>query len=483
MPGRRTIVAISSPPGGGARAVLRLSGERAGELVAARLQRSVPATRGVYPGRIRDAEGGVPCLWFWMPGPHSYTREDVAELHIPGAAPLVDAVLEAFLHDGAALAAPGEFTRRAFENGRLDLTEAEGVLGLIEAADLAAARSAAQLLAGGLKSRVAILREGLDGLRALAEASLDFDTDETGHVATTELKRRALELASNLREALVFEEQRTSSRGRSRIVLAGRPNAGKSSLFNHLAALELTRAALVSELAGSTRDGKHALWNVQGVEVELHDAPGFGATALGADPDAQAERLADETRRSADIVLWTLPADALSADLLTDRARFPKDATVIPLLTKADLADVQAARRFTEAAGLDPHGWLWVSSAWGAAGRGLLTLEARGTASAPLGNLGALSAAVAEALGLVQTGPRVSQAASLGRELSTRHRAALRRGLDVLEEAEGALSLGIPLDLVAETLREATAELDAITGQTTAEDLLDRIFAGFCLGK
>ena len=483
MPDRRTIVAISSPPGGGARAVLRLSGARAGEFVAARLQCALPAQRGVYPGRFHDDEGGVPCLWFWMPGPRSYTREDVAELHLPGAAPLVEAVLEAFICDGAALAAPGEFTRRAFENGRLDLTEAEGVLGLIEAADLAAARSAAQLLGGGLKSRVAILRDGLEGLRALAEASLDFDTDETGHVATTELKRRAIELASNLREALVFEEQRTSSRGRSRVVLAGRPNAGKSSLFNHLADLDPTRAALVSELAGSTRDGKQAMWNVAGVEVELHDAPGFMAAVSNVDPDDKAQHLADETRRGADIVLWTLSADALTPDLLADAARLPQEATVLALLTKADLVDAQAAELVAHAAGLDPESWLWVSSAWRTAGRGLSSLAPAAAPKARPGDWSALTRAIADALGLVQTGPRVTHAASLGRELSTRHRAALRRGLDVLEEAENALSLGISLDLVAETLREATAELDAITGQTTAEGLLDRIFAGFCLGK
>lgn len=480
---RPTIVAVSSPPGTGPRAVVRLSGERAGALVAARLGVAVPPVRALIEGRFDDGLGGQPCMWLWMPGPASYTREDVAELHVIGAEPLVEALLAALFADGVEPAGPGEFTRRAFEHGRLDLTEAEGVLGLIEAADLAAARSAAQLLGGGLKRRLGVLRDGLEGLRALAEASLDFDSDETGHVATAELSARGAALAEQLDEALAFETQRESARGRARVVLAGRPNAGKSSLFNALGAAAEEEAALVSALAGSTRDGKAGTWLVAGIAVELFDAPGIEDVAAGQRADATAQRLAADVRRGADIVLWLVPAPALVADpaaIAADRARLPERARVLPVATQVDrlAAGADLAGAWERAMGAEDV--LWTSTVWGAAGTGLDL----GAPSAPLAApWEPLEAAVAQALGLQAASPRVAEAASLGRELSARHRAALERGLAALGEARAALEAGIPLDLVAETLREATLELDAISGRTTAEDLLDRIFAGFCLGK
>lgn len=457
--------------------MLRLSGPAAGPLVARRLglpeRCGEPASerpRGVLAGRFDDHAGGIPCLWFWMPGPASFTREDVSELHLPGSPPLVEAVLEALVRDGARLAEPGEFTRRAFESGRIDLTRAEGVLGLIEASDLAAARSAAQLLLGGLERRVAELRAGLEGLRMLAEASLDFDSTETGHVEAAALAERAEQLRSALAEALRWEQRRQASRGRPRIVLAGRPNAGKSSLFNLLVAggpADLTRTALVSDLAGSTRDGKAAPWLVAGVEVELFDAPGFelqlaAPAGMGDDPDAKAQELALQARRGADVLLWALSIEEAEA-ALGDRDRLPTECQVLPVLTKCDL---------------DPGAALPAALASALRVSSLADPEAARVA---------LETRVAEALGLdteaADEAPRLADAASLGRELSARHRAALELGLEALDEAREGLALGMPLDLIAETLRAATQELDGITGETTPEDLLDRIFAGFCLGK
>lgn len=442
--------------------MLRLSGPEAGRLVAERFTAQEDTKldpkvlpRGVSRGRFDDGGGSVPCLWFWMPGPASFTREDVSELHIPGSPPLVEAALGCLFRAGARMAEPGEFTRRAFGNGRIDLTRAEGVLGMIEAADVAASRSAAALLFGGLSDRVAALRAGLESLRALAEASLDFDTEETGHVEQAALLERADELGLALEEALGWEERRRSSHGRARVVLAGRPNAGKSSLFNLLASGRAE--ALVSDLAGSTRDGKSAPWLVAGVEVELFDAPGFeliGDGVQAGDPTARAQELADRARRGADVILWTVPAgECLDA---RDRELLPEDATVVEVRTKADLAG---------GLGVAPSGELWVSAAWeGGAARE------------------ALEARVAAALGLAPSGAERA-AASLGRELSARHRAALAEGRRALGEARAGLAAGLPLDLVAETLRAATLELDGISGQTTPEDLLDRIFSGFCLGK
>lgn len=492
-----TIVAVSSPPGPGARAVVRLSGPGSRQIAGAAWRSDalvgdhagqppsgIPGTRAVLRGSFDDGKSLLPGFLFWMPGPASYTREDVVELHLPGSPPLVDAVLARLFQLGARLAEPGEFTRRAFLNGRMDLTRAEGVLGLIEAADIAAQRSASKLLVGGLETRMLALREGLESLRALAEASLDFDTAETGHVDTTELETRAGRLEAQLGEALLWEQRREPAKGRPRVLLAGLPNAGKSSLFNALTAA--TRAeqrhgstalggALVSSFAGSTRDGVLGTWRLGGVDVELMDAPGLEVGLTAASADGRAQELAARERTGADLLLWAVDGSSLWAAnrqaLAAERRQLdqavPGKSSLLCLVTKQDL---EASRRsdvdVAELVGLAPEACLAISSKTGS-------------------GLDLLAAEVARRLGLApgQAAPTVVAAAALGRELSARHRTALQAALGALEEALGGLRAGLPLDLVAETLREGTLELDAITGETTPEDLLDRIFAGFCLGK
>lgn len=471
---RDTIVAVASPPGGAERAVLRLSGDRAGDVVAAALGLDgPPGARGVTTARLDDGVGTQPCLLVWMPGPRSYTREDVAELHTVGSPPLVGAALARLVDLGARPARPGEFTRRAFASGRIDLTRAEGVLGLVEAADAAAARSAAALLAGGLGERVADLRGGLDDLRALCEASLDFDSDETGHVEVGALLERVADLEAALDEALAWEARREPARGRRRVVLAGRPNAGKSSLFNALVAGGDERA-LVSDLAGSTRDGVGARWRVAGVDVELRDAPGLDAAADLAEPDRLAQDLALEARRGADLVLWCLPQPDLGRDpapvLADGDALGHEGGAPLVVVTRADLAPG------------DPRAGLPTDLAAGA----LVTSATTGAGLADLAGAVAARLGLAAGTGYTDVEPEVAAAAALGRELSARHRAALAGARAALGQARAdleAAALGLPLDLVAETMRSATGELDGITGATTPEDLLDRIFAGFCLGK
>ncbi|MFT4709357.1 MAG: tRNA modification GTPase [Planctomycetota bacterium] len=495
-----TIVAVSSPPGPGARAVVRLSGSQSRQIVAAAWQSEtlagdlpghvdagIPDSRAVLSGAFDDGKSLLPGFLFWMPGPASYTREDVVELHLPGSPPLVDAVLARLFHLGARLAQPGEFTRRAFLNGRLDLTRAEGVLGLIEAADTAAQRSASKLLVGGLEQRMSALREGLESLRALAEASLDFDTAETGHVDTTELELRAGKLEVELGEALLWEQRREPAKGRPRVLLAGRPNAGKSSLFNVLTSevraeqaeqLDSRVAlgeALVSSLAGSTRDGVLGTWRLGGVDVELMDAPGLEAELSDTSADGRAQELAARERTGADLLLWAVDGssmveanrDALATERKQLEQNTPGNSRLLCLVTKRDLKS--SGLSMADAAGLvdlPPESCLAISTQTSA-------------------GLDQLAARVAQRLGLAagQADPTVVAAAALGRELSARHRTAIQAALGALEEALGGLRAGLPLDLVAETLREGTLELDAITGETTPEDLLDRIFAGFCLGK
>ena len=256
-----TIAAISSPPGAALRGILRLSGPSTRDLVNAALvtgaqpdsMLGVDSPRRVFSAGFDDGIGTQPALVFWMPGPHSYTREDVVELHLPGAEPLLRRALSRLLELGATAAAPGEFTRRAFLNGRIDLTRAEGVLELVQSTNDAERRAALRLFDGGLDRRVGALRDALEDVRALCEASLDFDESDTGHVPEEDLIARIDSIGSDLDEAMGWEIARQPPSALPRVHLFGAPNAGKSSLFNALAAPSDGTRALVSEHAGTTR--------------------------------------------------------------------------------------------------------------------------------------------------------------------------------------------------------------------------------------
>jgi len=457
------IAAVCSPPGPGQRGVLRVSGARLAELVVecfveaerGEVRRFLGGGRGRFEGRFRDGVGAVPVSLLWMPGPHSYTREDVAEFHLPGAPALLAAALERVLELGARAAAPGEFTRRAFLNGRLDLSQAEGVLEVVSATSEAEHRAGLALLAGGLRERLEGLREGLDDLRALCEASLDFDESDTGHVPVEELLQRGEACRAGLDEALTWEQRREAALDAPRVVLVGSPNAGKSSLFNALAD---GSTALVSDLAGSTRDGVRGWWRLDGGDVWLSDAAGLDPEAAGA--DGRAQELAAAEREGADLLLWVVDGSEASRSARPG----PVGTPCLRLWNKVDLEGA------AEPPGDPDLPTLAVSAR---TGRGLEELARR--AARLLG----LGADAPQSSGP----PSESSGAGLARELFARHRRALADARDELEATLGLLAAGAPLDAAAQGLREATAALDEIRGETTPEDLLDRIFSRFCIGK
>lgn len=458
-----TIAAIASPPGPGARGVIRISGARARELVEATVRFAAAVEwveRWAARGRFDDGRGTQPVLVLWMPAPRSYTGEDVAELHLAGAPPLLAAALARVLALGARHAAPGEFTRRAFEGGRIDLTRAEGVLALTEAASEAERRAATALLLGGLAERVTALRARIVEVRALVEASLDFDETDAIDVPRAEIEQACRSAARAVSEVLGYETRRASPTAAPRVALVGAPNAGKTSLFNWLTGAD----AIVSPRAGTTRDALRGVWRVAGVDCDLWDTAGLGAlgTLVGDDPDSISQRVAREHHNAAD--LWLVVVDATRSDagaLSRPHGDDTSPAERILVWTHVDRpgAPPEPPREVLEASGARAHAAV---SPVARTGRG--ELEAR----------------VAQALGLGGAGARPARPE---REISQRHRAALECAAREIEGALAALARAEPLDLIGERARAAADALDAISGRTTPEDVLELLFARFCVGK
>lgn len=475
IPGAKaTIVAIATPPGGAERGVVRGSGPGAGGLLvaawtdAANRPFDAAASRGAYEGRFDDAHGGVPARLYWMPGPRSFTREDVFELHLAGSPFLLTAVLSRLLELGAKLAEPGEFTRRAFLSGRIDLSRAEGILALVEARNESERRAATMLLAGGLEKRMDALRETLDTTRALCEASLDFDETDTGHVPEEELRAGAKAARDQLLEAQRWEQDRTPESGLPRVVLAGLPNAGKSELFNRLAGAE----AIVAPVAGTTRDTLRGEWSLPGGSRCLLSDTAGEEKLTGTESElerlrAAAQQVASRERENAEALLWVLDArtGAVDSEENGTLTRAAKRSPVVLAWNQVDRSGApvepppEVIARWRDAGIL-----YWVATS-GRSGEGLHDLGV--------------------AMGQALLGGVEGEAAApnLERELGARHGEALRVSAERIEEALVALDHGAPLEVFAEELRQASEELDAITGRTVTERLLDRIFARFCLGK
>jgi tRNA modification GTPase len=444
------IFALATAPGRAAVAVIRMSGAGTGEAVRV-IAGDLPPPRQARLRRLRGPAGETidQALVLWMPGPHSYTGEDAAELHLHGGAAVVDAVSEALLAAGARPAEPGEFTRRAFENGRLDLAQAEAVADLVDAESEGQRRQALAQLDGALSRRYAAWREAL--LEALAglEAAIDFPDEElpedVAERARPHLERLEAELDAALAEAGRGERVREGFR----IALVGAPNAGKSSLFNRLLGRD---AAIVTAVAGTTRDIIEAPLAIAGFRVLLADMAGLRAASEAI--EAEGVRRARAWAEAAELRLWAVDASA-SAGAWGEAAELVRGGDIL-VLNKADLAagpDRAAAGGFAEAKGLE----ILEASALDEAG--MAGLQAR------------LKARVVSALS--------------GREFPAatraRHRARLEEALAAVRQARLDLARGA--ELAAEDLRLADGALGRIAGHIDTEEVLGRIFASFCIGK
>ena len=444
-----TIFAPATAPGRAAVAVVRLSGPRAGQALSALAGRR-PAPRRAALRRLRALDGALldEALVLWMPGPASYTGEDSAELHLHGGPAVVAGVLEALAALGLRLAEPGEFTRRAFENGRLDLAQAEGVADLIEAETEAQRRQALDQLGGALGRARDAWRSDLVEALALFEAAVDFpDEDLPADVARR--ARPALErLLADLTRAVEGVDRAERVREGYAIALVGAPNAGKSTLLNALARRE---AAIVTATPGTTRDVIEATLRLGGYKAILADTAGLRETTD--EVEAEGVRRARLRAGTADLRLWVVDGsgDAGFAAPAPESLR-PGD---LCLVAKADLpAGDSVARALAEAAALG--------------------LEAHVLSARRPEDVAALEAALTRQV-----------VAALG---SSEPPAATRlRHAALLSEAKSRLASALAMaedpELAAEDVRLAARALDRITGRIGPEDVLDRIFSTFCIGK
>jgi len=431
-----TIFAPATAAGRAAVAVVRLSGPQTKAAVKA-LAGDLPPARRASVRRLRDA-AGVPideALVLWFPGPGSYTGEDAAELHVHGGQAVVAALVEALSAVGVRLAEPGEFTRRAFENGKLDLAQAEGVADLIEAETDAQRRQALEQLGGRLSGVQARWREALTGALAMFEAAVDFPDEEVPANVASRARPMLEALIAELDAAAADAVRGERVREGYRIALLGAPNAGKSTLLNALAKRD---AAIVTATPGTTRDIIEIPMVLGGYKVIIADTAGIRATED--EIEAEGVRRAEAWGMSADLRIWLV-------DGLGDPKPTVPDSICIGdliLLTKRDLGEGHPGLPGSPFTARSPNDVAWVE--------------------------GLLTEAVVEAL----SGAEPPAATRL------RHQELLT---EASERLRHALTQDEALELAAEDVRLAARALDRITGRIDPEQVLGRIFSTFCIGK
>lgn len=445
MRDQTTIFALSTAPGRAALAVFRISGPAAGDVID-RMAGPRPPARAAGLRIIRDPETREALdqgLVLWFPAPRSETGEDLAELHVHGGRAVARAMLHAIGRvSGTRMAEPGEFARRAFENGKIDLTQAEAIADLVDAETEAQARQALRQAGGALAKLYEGWRAELIEALALMEAAIDFsDEGDVGDKTAREARVRVEALAEKIGRHLDDGRRGEILRDGFHVVIAGPPNVGKSSFLNAMVQRE---AAIVSEEAGTTRDVIEVRMDLGGLPVVLSDTAGIRETEGKIEREGIRRTIA--RARDADLVLWLMDATAPQQELPLDLAG-PGPQKVLRVLNKIDLV-ASGAR--------DERGWLRLS---------LRTGEGLGEVTK------AIEAEARAQIGATET-PVITQA---------RHRQQLEACAQALADyLGGALE---ETELRAEDLRRAATALGRITGRVDVEDVLDQIFGRFCIGK
>lgn len=456
-----TIAAISTPPGEGGIAVVRISGKSAcdiaDKLFRGKILPSSANTHTVHFGNIIDPgyDGFVDeVLLTVMKAPNSYTAEDIIEISSHGGPLVTKRILELCLNHGARHAQPGEFTQRAFLNGRIDLIQAEAVADMISAKTEMSLQAAAQQLGGHLSQAVNSLGERLRNLLALLEAYTDFPEEDMGEADLGTLQTDLQTIKDEINTMILSYKEGKILKSGLKVPIVGRPNVGKSSLFNKL--LEENRT-IVTDIPGTTRDTVSEYVNINGLPVELIDTAGIRQS--GDIVEAEGIRRAKEEISKADLVLALV--DINDPDIIEDITGLREaleDTNYILLANKADLLEPQM-------------------------------LEAR---QISLAEFQPLPVSASNSMGLDKLREMISQAAGFTDKTgargeivitNSRHHDALVKGLDSLENVEDGINEKASYEFLAFDLKNAIGALEEIIGKTTPEDILNQIFSRFCIGK
>ena len=453
-----TIAAISTPPGAGGIGIIRMSGDSVRRILTAIFHPKDPRCRlqshRLYYGHIRNLNGKIldEVLAVYMAAPHTYTREDVVEIHCHGSFLVLQSILELTLASGAVLAAPGEFTKRAFLNGRIDLTQAEAVIDILAAKTRKGVDLAQEQLSGALFRRIEPIRQSLVRARAILEVAIDFpdeDVEIADHGALIEQLEK--EVAGPLASLLAGADTGRLYREGIAIVIAGLPNVGKSSLLNTILQEE---RALVTAIPGTTRDSIEEAIDIMGIPVRIIDTAGIRDEA--GEVEVLGIRRARELINSADLVLFLLDGSREVSE--GDRRLYAQlcHKPLIPVINKIDIC---------------PDSLPDLTSLPG------------------LGQCVAVSALEQE--GIEELKRAIFTAVTSGRDQweeggcapNLRHKQALMAAGEACAAALAALRSGLTNDLIAVDLQQCLLCLSEIVGETTTEDILDVIFQQFCLGK
>jgi len=444
MPSHETIAAIATPPGTGGIGILRLSGANAlaiAEILChSKIKPDLIQFRRFFDSAGQLLDHGI-CLYF--KAPRSFSGEDCVEIQAHGGPIVLDMLLERLCELGARLARPGEFSERAFLNGKLDLTQAEAIADLIESGSRAASRAAIRSLEGRFSQQVHSLVDEIINLRAFIEAALDFAEEEIDFLDNPDISQRLNDCNQHLQTLLAQAEQgRTLQEGLS-VSLAGLPNAGKSSLLNYLAGYE---AAIVTEIAGTTRDVLREHISLKGIPLKVHDTAGLRESQNPV--EREGIRRAWETIAQSDITIYLVDSS---------KGLTPADREIIDQLAGANLQLVFSKNDLLAAdKQRDPES-LTISTL---TGDGMELLIQRIT-------------------GQVSDYNQDNQAFMARR----RHVDALLRARASVQQAMHIFNTTRSGELMAEDLRDAQQHLNEITGEFTNEDLLGKIFSTFCIGK